>query len=57
MANKQSFLVHIIKAEHATWQGSITWLDQEKTEYFRSMLEMIKLMDATVEPEEPAQAG
>lgn len=48
MENKQTFLVHIIENQNATWQGNITWLNQEKKESFRSLLEMIKLIDAAV---------
>ena len=46
MGNNQTFLVHIIENQNATWQGDVTWLDQEKKESFRSLLELITLMDA-----------
>ena len=48
MVKRQTFLVHIIENQNATWQGEITWLDEEKKESFRSLLELIKLMDAAV---------
>ena len=44
MGNNQTFLVHIIENQNATW------LDQEKKESFRSLLELIKLIDAAVSP-------
>ncbi|MCI9103554.1 MAG: hypothetical protein HFG47_09650 [Lachnospiraceae bacterium] len=50
MGNNQTFLVHIIENQNATWQGDVTWLDQEKKESFRSLLELIKLIDAAVSP-------
>lgn len=48
MEGGQRFLVHIVDNQNATWQGNITWLNQEKTKSFRSLLEMIKLMDESV---------
>lgn len=48
MNGKQTFLVHIVESQNATWQGNVTWLNQEKTENFRSLLELIKLMDGAV---------
>ena len=41
-------MVRIISQENSTWQGQVTWLDGEQTESFRSMLELIKLMDEAV---------
>ena len=46
MDNKSStFIVKIMREQNDTWQGSITWAEENKTEYFRSALEMIHLMD------------
>ena len=52
MGNNQTFLVHIIENQNATWQGDVTWLDQEKKESFRSLLELIKLIDSVIEKNE-----
>jgi len=43
--DQATFLVHIKFRQNATWQGSITWVEQEKTQNFRSALEMLKLME------------
>lgn len=48
-----SFLVEIKSEENKTWQGKVTWLNKDKTEYFRSALELIKLIDSTMEADEP----
>ncbi|MCI8951406.1 MAG: hypothetical protein HFG49_15470 [Lachnospiraceae bacterium] len=48
MGANQTFLIHIIEDQNATWQGDITWINENKTERFRSLLELIKLMDAAV---------
>lgn len=45
---KQSFVVQILNSQNATWQGTITWLDKNNTEHFRSLLELIKLIDSTM---------
>lgn len=40
-----TFVVHVQFRQNATWQGTIQWLEEEKSRRFRSMLEMLKLMD------------
>jgi hypothetical protein len=42
--------VHIKFRQNASWQGSITWVEKEKTQNFRSALEMLKLMDEARNP-------
>lgn len=31
--------------ENDTWQGKITWAEKNRGQYFRSALELLKLMD------------
>lgn len=47
-------MVHINSLENATWQGQVTWLDEKETKNFRSLLELIKLMDTALEDREDA---
>lgn len=47
MADKSTFLVHIVSRRNSTWQGTVTWMEKKKTENFRSMLELIKMIDVT----------
>lgn len=42
---KVTFVVQIQFQQNSSWQGTITWTDEKKTQRFRSTLEMIKLMD------------
>ena len=49
MESSQMFLVSIVDNQNATWQGNVTWLNKEKTKNFRSFLELIKLIDESVE--------
>lgn len=44
----ESFLVRIEQQEHATWQGTVTWANRKRTAHFRSVLELIKLIDSTL---------
>lgn len=44
-----TFLVRIQFRQNATWQGTIQWLEQKKTVPFRSMLEMITLIQEALE--------
>ena len=39
-----AFLIRIIFRQNATWMGEIHWLNGEKKIYFRSLMEMIMLM-------------
>jgi hypothetical protein len=42
---KQTFIVKIYNCQNGTWQGKIIWADENRSQHFRSMLEMLKLMD------------
>jgi len=48
-ARGQSFLVEIKFRQNNCWQGTIQWLDGKKTCSFRSLLEMLQLMDEALE--------
>jgi len=43
--SKGTFIVKIMNQQNSTWQGSVTWVEEQKTEYFRSALELVKMMD------------
>ena len=55
--NGGTFLVKILNQQNSTWQGSITWMEEQKTEYFRSALELIKLIDGVLEGERHLERG
>ena len=42
---REDFIVRVIYNEHATWQGEIVWVEKQEKQYFRSALELIKLID------------
>jgi len=49
---KGTFVIQIQHRQHATWQGTITWVDKEKSVNFRSALELLKLIDGSLDDEE-----
>ena len=46
---RQSFIVNILQQQNASWQGTVTWVEDNKTQSFRSALELIRLIDSTLE--------
>ena len=54
--NTTTFVVEVQYRRNATWQGTVRWIDGNKTERFRSTLELLKLMDSALnEQEEDAE--
>ena len=44
----QSLSQLLVKMQDASWQGSVTWLEQGQEESFRSVLELILLLDSAL---------
>ena len=49
---KATFIVHVQFRQNASWQGTISWAEQKKTQHFRSSFEMLKLMNDALEPQD-----
>jgi len=49
-----TFAVRILFRQNASWQGSVTWLEGDSSQSFRSVLELILLMDSALEGGMPA---
>ena len=47
--NKGTFIVKVEYCQNNTWQGKITWAEENKKVSFRSALEMVKLMNDALE--------
>ena len=47
-SQKPSFLIQILDNQNMTWQGTITNLEDNAKMPFRSMLELVKLMDSAI---------
>ena len=43
-----TFTLQIIFRQHTSWQGIITWLEERMEQSFRSVLELILLMDSAL---------
>lgn len=53
MSNRQkkteTFIIKVMDQQNATWQGSVTWVDEQREQYFRTTLELLKLIDGALE--------
>lgn len=54
---KNTFVINVLFRQNASWQGNIQWVNQNKTQSFRSTLELLKLMDSALESEEAVTVG
>lgn len=50
--NTGTFLVQVVSDQDSTWKGTVTWVDEQKTQNFRSALELIKLIDNALKNQE-----
>lgn len=44
----ETFIIKIMNQQNSTWQGSVTWVDEQREQYFRSALELLKLIDGAL---------
>ena len=47
-----SFVIHVKYRQNSTWQGDIFWAEKQEKCYFRSALEMLKLIDNALDQTE-----
>lgn len=47
-----TFTIQIQYRENATWQGRILWVEEKRSSYFRSALEMLKMIDSALDQAE-----
>ena len=43
-----TFLIQVMFRQHASWQGSVTWVEGEGVQSFRSTLELLLLIDSAL---------
>ena len=53
--DRGTFIVKVINTQNATWHRTVTWTEGGRTRSFRSALELIRLMDSTLQEEQPAE--
>ena len=46
-----TFVIKVQHRKNSTWQGKITWSDKAQSQYFRSVWEMIRLMESAINKE------
>jgi hypothetical protein len=56
-AEPRTFVVRIMNRQNATWQGVVTHVDKKTERPFRSLLELIKLIDSTFDKEKSPPPG
>ncbi len=44
-----TFIVRVQHRQNSSWQGRITWMEQDKTLSFRAIWEMVKLIESAVD--------
>ena len=47
--DKGTFVIKILNKQNSTWQGTVTWVEEQRTQNFRSALELLKMIDCAIE--------
>ena len=47
-----TFVIRVQHRQHSSWQGRVTCLDKDQTVYFRSVLELMKIIDGVLDETE-----
>lgn len=50
MNKKQTFILEISDTQNQSWQGKVEWIQGKKKESFRSVLELLRMLDSAVCP-------
>ena len=53
---KGTFIVQVQYRQNATWQGQVVWAEENRKEYFRSALELLKLIDSAMGAQEEKES-
>lgn len=51
-----TFVIRVQHRQHSSWQGRVTYLEKDESVYFRSALELIKIIDGALDKAEGAAA-
>ena len=55
--NTGTFIVKILNKQNSTWQGNVTWVEEQQTQNFRSALELIKMIDGALDETIKGEGG
>ena len=50
-----TFVLRILFRQNSSWQGAVTWQEGKKEECFRSVLELLLLLDSALSSEDESQ--
>lgn len=51
-----TFVIRVQHRQHSSWQGRVTCLERDQTVYFRSVLELMKIIDGVLDETEQERA-
>lgn len=54
---KATFEVQVLFRQHSSWQGVVVWKDKKTEQSFRSVLELVVLLDSALRAEEGSAAS
>ena len=57
MKKKQTFIIEIVDTKDSTWQGKVNWVNGKKEQTFRSVMELLRLVDSVVAEGEEGYLG
>ena len=46
---KGTFFLNVRYRQNSSWQGSVTWVEEQREQHFRSSLELLKLIDGALD--------
>lgn len=52
---KKTFIIEVCDTQNQTWQGNIEWVQGQQKQSFRSVLELLRLMESVVAEEAKAE--
>lgn len=52
-----TFIVRVQHRQNSSWQGRITWMEEDKTIQFRSVWEMVKLIESAMDTVSASEDG
>lgn len=55
--DKATFEIQVIFRQHTSWQGVVIWLEKKQEQSFRSVLELVMLLDSALRSREGSGAA
>ena len=48
LKKKQTFIIEVVDTQDSTWQGKVNWVNGKIEQAFRSVMELLRLVDSVV---------